>query len=79
MAPTVRRSTGQSGRTKSPKVLVTKDQKEQSERFIETARKLESDESGTGFERAIGTLLKPSGVNQRPVLPRPQRNRDVSK
>ena len=34
-------------------------QKEQSERFIETARKLEADESGEAFERAVRTIAKP--------------------
>lgn len=33
--------------------------KEQSERFIETARKLEADESGEAFERAVRTIAKP--------------------
>jgi hypothetical protein len=31
--------------------------KEQSERFIETARKLEADESGKRFERAFKRIL----------------------
>jgi hypothetical protein len=34
-------------------------QKEQSERFIETARKLGSDETGTDFERAVAKVLSP--------------------
>ncbi len=34
-------------------------QKEQSERFKETARELEADESGKAFERAMGVLIKP--------------------
>jgi len=34
-------------------------QKEQSERFIETARKLEADESGKSFEQAVSKLLRP--------------------
>jgi hypothetical protein len=32
--------------------------KEQSERFIETARKLGADEDGQGFEAAISKILK---------------------
>lgn len=36
-------------------------QKEQSERFKETARKLEVDESGEAFKRAIETLLAKTG------------------
>jgi hypothetical protein len=31
--------------------------KEQSERFIETARELGADESGKGFERAVEKIL----------------------
>jgi len=31
--------------------------KEQSELFVETARKLESDESGSAFDNAIGVIL----------------------
>lgn len=34
-------------------------QKEQSARFIETARELDADESGTAFERAVGVVLNP--------------------
>ncbi|WP_193175963.1 hypothetical protein [Oricola nitratireducens] len=34
-------------------------QKEQSERFEETARELEADESGERFSEALGVLLKP--------------------
>jgi hypothetical protein len=33
--------------------------KEQSERFIETARKLRVDESGEKFEAAVTRLIKP--------------------
>ncbi|MGD9659979.1 MAG: hypothetical protein AB7U63_01770 [Porticoccaceae bacterium] len=33
-----------------------KDDKEQSRRFIETAKELESDESGSAFDRAMGIL-----------------------
>jgi hypothetical protein len=32
--------------------------KEQSERFKETARKLETDESGEEFEKAVSNILK---------------------
>lgn len=34
-------------------------QKEQSERFMETARELDVDESGKAFERAAGAILPP--------------------
>ncbi len=34
--------------------------KKQSERFIETARKLQVDESGEPFERATKAILKPT-------------------
>ena len=33
--------------------------KEQSERFIETARKLRVDESGKEFERTVKAVIKP--------------------
>jgi len=33
-------------------------QKEQSERFIKTARELESDESGESFDNAVETVLQ---------------------
>lgn len=33
--------------------------KKQSERFKETARILDADESGRAFDKAVGTLLKP--------------------
>ena len=33
-------------------------QKEQSERFKETARELEADEGGESFERSVGRILK---------------------
>lgn len=36
-------------------------QKEQSERFIEAARSLGSDETGQQFERAIGVVLPNKG------------------
>ena len=34
-------------------------QKEQSERFIKTARELETDESGDSFEEAISKITSP--------------------
>ena len=34
-------------------------QKEQSERFKETARGLDVDDSGASFERVVGAILKP--------------------
>ena len=41
-------------------------QKEQSERFKETARELEADESGEAFERSVSAILNPkrSGETQ---------------
>lgn len=38
-------------------------QKEQSERFKETARELEADESGATFERAINQIVKPRAAD----------------
>lgn len=35
-------------------------QKEQSERFIETARELDVDETGPTFERAVFAVIAPS-------------------
>ena len=35
-----------------------KDDKEQSKRFIETAKKLDSDESGSAFGRAMDSIAK---------------------
>lgn len=35
------------------------DDKEQSERFIETAKELEADKNAENFERAIGVLVPP--------------------
>lgn len=35
-------------------------QKEQSERFIATARELEADETGQDFERAVQSLIRTS-------------------
>lgn len=41
-----------------PKRKPRKDsQKAQSERFVETARELDADESGEAFDRAIGTII----------------------
>lgn len=34
------------------------DDTEQSARFVETARELESDESGRAFERALGKVVR---------------------
>lgn len=36
-----------------------RDDPKQSERFIETARKIEADESGEKFERAFKKVLRP--------------------
>lgn len=47
-----RKPTGKKAKALSPK--------EQSERFRQTARDLESDESGEAFEKAIGRVLKPN-------------------
>lgn len=44
--------------------------KEQSERFIETARILESDETGKVFSRAFETMLKVSRVPSRKNSPK---------
>jgi hypothetical protein len=35
------------------------DDKEQSKRFIDTARELEVDESGKDFDKALNTLIPP--------------------
>lgn len=44
----------------SPKKIERpKDQKEQSARFLETARKIEVDETGSEFERALEKILPP--------------------
>lgn len=42
------------------------DNKEQSQRFIETAKKLEADESGEAFERAIENI----SLTERRMKPR---------
>lgn len=40
------------------------DEKPQSERFKETARKLEADKSGSLFERAIRAILPPKSTEK---------------
>lgn len=47
------------GRKPSGKKAKPLSQKEQSERFKETARKLEADESGKPFERALKKIVPP--------------------
>ena len=42
-----------------PKTKTKFTDKEQSERFIETARKLGVEETGDAFERATAAILKP--------------------
>ena len=42
----------------NPKKATKLSQKEQSERFKETARELEADEGGESFERSVGRILK---------------------
>lgn len=58
MAATDRPSTARNGRTGSRKAPATED-KEQSARFIETARELGVDESSESFELAISVVLPP--------------------
>jgi hypothetical protein len=60
MASGDRPSTARKARTKSPKARATDDDKEQSARFIETARQLDSDESGSAFDKAIDSMLRPT-------------------
>lgn len=48
-----------------PKPPPKADDKEQSERFIETAREIEADESGDEFERALDLLLPTKAVKRR--------------
>ena len=43
---------------------VKKDDKEQSRRFVETAKRLESDESGKSFEKAIKSFVKDKNQKQ---------------
>ena len=57
MAVTGRRSTVPNGRTKSPKAPAIEPDKEQAQRFKETARKLEADETGEKFEAALRRVL----------------------
>ena len=59
MASKGQASTGQSGRTKSPKARGTDGDKEQAERFKETARLVDADESGAAFEEAFATVVPP--------------------
>lgn len=42
--------------TRKPRVPKTADDKEQSERFIKTAREVEADETGKGLEKAFKKL-----------------------
>lgn len=43
---------------------VPKDQKAQSERFIETAREIRADESGKSFEKAFRKVVPPKGSSK---------------
>ncbi|MFD0986750.1 hypothetical protein [Methyloligella solikamskensis] len=45
-----------------PKKQDEKPDKPQSERFKETARKVEADDSGTIFERALDVIVRKKGV-----------------
>ena len=56
MAKPSRPSTARNGRTVNRKAPATED-KEQSARFIEAARKLETDESGADFDKAVSRIL----------------------
>jgi len=58
-------NTGRSGPTKSQKVRGIS-QKEQSERFKETARELEVDESGQAFEVAVKQIIPPRTGSRSP-------------
>ena len=54
--------------TRKPKVPPNADDKEQSERFIDTAREHGTDESGEEFERAFKKVVppkKPKGTHRR--------------
>ncbi len=53
-------------RRKKRKPKVAKDDKEQSQRFVETTRELESDESGEAFDDAMDSRAKPSDLRSRP-------------
>ena len=57
MASGDRPSTARKARTKSPKGRATDEDKEQSARFIETARQLDVDQGAEQFERAINAIL----------------------
>lgn len=54
------------------------DDKEQSQRFVKTARKLEADESGKSFERAIKSMQKGKHHSKtkvrRPAAPKSLKN-----
>lgn len=58
-----RLGTVRKARTKSPKERASKPDKEQSERFIQTARELapDAEKSPEAFDRAIDVLLKGRG------------------
>ena len=60
MAATGRPSTARKARTKSPKAQGTDNDKDESARFIETARALGVDESGAQFDKAIHKILIPA-------------------
>lgn len=42
------------------------DDKEQSQRFVETAKKLEADESGNSFELALKEVIRVSNKEPKP-------------
>lgn len=67
MASKGRPSTVPKARTKSPKARGTDKDKEQSARFIETARELGVDESGEQFDRAIRAVIPPVFSSKSPV------------
>jgi hypothetical protein len=56
---------------RKPKPKPEKDasEKPQSERFKETARKLEADQSGVSFKRALGEILPPKRPKKREKSP----------
>ena len=45
--------------TKKPKHELELDDKEQSERFIETAMKIDTDQSGKSFNNALNKIVPP--------------------
>jgi hypothetical protein len=59
MASKGQASTGQNGRTKSPKARGSDKDEAQRKRFIETARELGADETGHRFSEAVSRLLPP--------------------